>query len=490
MRFPTLAGRPWDDHEPVLAWPRVAATWARRLPQALLSVGRDEWTASRLALLAGLSAAITRGLVHELARHGRDAFSRMDALDLREWLRRHGASEAEADAPPVRALYDLGFAYPDGVPGPGRGQAAAGVALRVLLKIFGAYRGAPFWRMNAGMGDTIFAPAYEVLRRRGVEFRFFHRVERLRVEGSRVRAIELGVQARDADAYEPLIQVGPIRAWPDAPRRDRIGALAPGDLESDDGETLGTRTLIEGESFDDVVLAIPATAHHRFATELIDQSPRYRKMVEHTNGVATVAGQWWLGRTVAQLGWSGPPPVLTGIPGLFRTWAELGEIADAEAWDARPASIAYFCNVAPPAIAQERDRVRAGRLVHERMRSWAVGPLRRLWPASGSGAGGFDEGALVSTDRLVGWDAQYARANVADWERYVLSLPGTTEHRLAPDESGFDNLVLAGDWTRNVIDGGSVEGAVSSGIAAADALDRWSTSISGSPPSAPGHERR
>lgn len=472
MRFPELPGRPWDDDAPVLAWPRVAATWARRLPEALRSVAGDEWTASRLAVLARLGAVITRGLGLELARHGPHAFSRMNALDLREWLRLHGAREAEADAPPVRALYDLGFAYPDGIPGPGRGRAAAGVALRVLLKIFGAYRGAPFWRMNAGMGDTIFAPAYEVLRDRGVEFRFFHRVQRLHVEGPRIRAIELGVQARDPDTYEPLIHVGPIRAWPDAPRRDQLQAIAPGDLEADDGETLGTRTLLESESFDDVVLAIPATAHHRFASELIDANPRYRAMVEHAHGVATVAGQWWLGRTAAQLGWRGPAPVLTGTPGLFRTWADLSELAEAEAWPERPASIAYFCNVAPPSIAGETDRARAGERVHAQMQRWATGPLRHLWPASGVATGGFDEGALASSEHLAGWDAQYARANVADWERYILSLPGTIEHRLAPDESGFDNLVLAGDWTRNVIDGGSVEGAVSSGIAAADALDR------------------
>ena len=34
--------------------------------------------------------------------------------------------------------------------------------------MFFTYRGALFWKMRAGMGDVVFAPFYEVLKRRGV----------------------------------------------------------------------------------------------------------------------------------------------------------------------------------------------------------------------------------------------------------------------------------------------------------------------------------
>jgi uncharacterized protein with NAD-binding domain and iron-sulfur cluster len=51
---------------------------------------------------------------------------------------------------------------------------------------------------------------------------------------------------------------------------------------------------------------------------------------------------------------------------------------------------------------------------------------------------------------------------------------GSVRHRLAADNSGFHNLKLAGDWTKNGIDGGSVEAAVTSGMQA-------SRAISGSP---------
>jgi hypothetical protein len=79
----------------------------------------------------------------------------------------------------------------------------------------------------------------------------------------------------------------------------------------------------------------------------------------------------------------------------------------------------------------------------------------------------FDPQDRVGRDRL---DAQYFRANLAGTDRYVTTPAGSVDARLDPDQSGFDNLVLAGDWTHNGIDGGCVEAAVVSGERAAEAL--------------------
>jgi hypothetical protein len=209
------------------------------------------------------------------------------------------------------------------------------------------------------------------------------------------------------------------------------------------------------------VLAIPATAHHHFAAELIAANSRYATMVEHCHAVATIAVQWWLTRTPTQLGWAGPPGIVTGIPGALRTWADMSEVLDAEAWSDRPAALAYFCGVAPANIGALRENEPAAAATAELVGTWARQSLPTLWPGATTLGGGFDAGIV---------HAAHVRANVADWERYVLSLPGSIRHRLAPTESGFDNLYLAGDWTRNDIDGGSVEGAVSSGIIAAEAI--------------------
>jgi predicted NAD/FAD-dependent oxidoreductase len=56
---------------------------------------------------------------------------------------------------------------------------------------------------------------------------------------------------------------------------------------------------------------------------------------------------------------------------------------------------------------------------------------------------------------------------------------GTISSRLAADESGFTNLKLAGDWTRNGIDGGSVEAAVTSGMQASRAISGHPHDIQG-----------
>src|SRR6185369_12263524 len=65
---------------------------------------------------------------------------------------------------------------------------------------------------------------------------------------------------------------------------------------------------------------------------------------------------------------------------------------------------------------------------------------------------------------------QYWRANVQHAELYVLSVAGTTKHRLPSDRSGFKNLFLAGDWTLNGLNYGCVEAAVMSGMQAARAI--------------------
>ena len=60
----------------------------------------------------------------------------------------------------------MAFAYKDGnVNTP---DMAAGTAVHDLLRIFFTYRGSFAWKMQAGMGDTVFTPFYEVLKKRGV----------------------------------------------------------------------------------------------------------------------------------------------------------------------------------------------------------------------------------------------------------------------------------------------------------------------------------
>src|SRR5690606_36104207 len=100
-------------------------------------------------------------------------FGRIDHLDFREWLARHGAAPTTLDSPIVRGMYDLALAYEGG--DRARPRFAAGLGLQLAGRMLFDAKGAIFWRMQAGMGEAVFAPLYQALVRRGVEFRFFHR---------------------------------------------------------------------------------------------------------------------------------------------------------------------------------------------------------------------------------------------------------------------------------------------------------------------------
>jgi hypothetical protein len=68
------------------------------------------------------------------------------------------------------------------------------------------------------------------------------------------------------------------------------------------------------------------------------------------------------------------------------------------------------------------------------------------------------------------FDAQYWRVNVDPSERYVLSVTGSSQYRLAAGGSGIDNLFLAGDWIETGLNAGCMEATVTSGLEAARAI--------------------
>ena len=81
-------------------------------------------------------------------------------------------------------MYDMVFGYTDG--DPNRPAFGAGVAVYLTGLVLFGYKGAFFWKMTAGMGDVVIAPLYQALRRRGVDFEFFHRVDALHLDDDRL----------------------------------------------------------------------------------------------------------------------------------------------------------------------------------------------------------------------------------------------------------------------------------------------------------------
>ena len=412
-----------------------------------------------------LVAASLRGILRDdvLWR----GFSVLDEEDLREWLGRHGATRETLERSPVlRGLYDLTFAYRGG--DKRRPSLAAGKGLQSLLMMIN-YEGAFMWRMRAGMGDVVFAPLYLALRQRGVEFQFFSRVTRLRLMPGRalVDAIELIREATLAAGlrqYDPLKRIGPWWCWPAAPDYDQLSDVEP-----------EVQTLNRGVDFDEVVLAIPVGALGELCDELASANPRFKQMLDGAETVRTKAFQVWLTKPIDELRGRRPgidslDPPATGYAEPFDTYCDMSHLLEAEAYDGDdgPKGVAYFCAVLPDSAGatQAEESVRAGAIDYLEQESQVI------WP------GAFPDGAFdwsvvfdplgrVGPGRL---EAQYFRANIAATDRYVTTPAGSIDSRLDPDQSGFENLVLAGDWTHSGIDGGCVEAAVISGERAAQGL--------------------
>ena len=148
----------------------------------------------RLWEVIDLTLAVMTGIVRFGLATDPRGFDAIDDYELREWLRLNGASERSLDSALIRGIYDLAFAYQDA--DPERPKQAAGLAVRGSLRMFFTFRGAFFWRMQAAMGDVVFAPFYEVLKRRGVTFKFFHRLTRLKLANARRSRRARGLTSR------------------------------------------------------------------------------------------------------------------------------------------------------------------------------------------------------------------------------------------------------------------------------------------------------
>ncbi len=416
----------------------------------------------------------------------------IDEYDCREWLRMNGASEGSVNSPFVRGLYDLAMAYEAG--DPSRHGLAAGQALRGSLRMFFSYRGAMLWKMRAGMGDVVFAPFYEVLKRRGVTFKFFHRLENVRLSpGERpyVAALEFDVQANIAGggAYDPLTDIKGNPSWPARPdyRQLENGAAleAEGwDFESHwDRRQTGTTTLEVTRDFDAVVLAVGVGAVPYVCSDILARDARWRDMVAHVKTVATQAFQIWLREDLQQLGWVAPPVTLSAFIKPFDTWSDMGHLIPMENWPEPPRTLAYFCGVlADPPVAPSREDTDYPQRRRAEVRRNAIQFLNTriaaLWPAAAARPGQFRWDLLAGTAPgqpcdEASFDSQFWTANVNPSDRYVLALPGSLRHRISPLDNTYDNLTIAGDWTDCGFNEGCVEAAVMSGRLAAHAIAQF-----------------
>ena len=491
---------------------RVA--WALRGARELLRrAPRSVELFHRLYLACDTFAAVATGVARDVfggAHSPADAMDALDELDLRDWLKKHGADPRYlAENPTIRFIYNSAFAFENG--DHRRPRIAAGSALRGVLRLFLTYKGAFAYRLSAGMGDVVFSPIYCLLRDRGVKFEFFHRVDALNLappdpgapDRPSVERIQLTRQAHLSGPgdYDPFVWVKDVPCWPSRPHFAQLRGGAElerlfaggADMEDPKSSWPGdeVRTLRLGVDFDQVVLGIPVEALRPVTPELAAHprvGPAWRDMFHHAATTPTQAFQLWFRATAKDLGWQGPAPVFGTYVDPIDTYIDMTpalRFEETRADDVK--TLSYFCGVFDRRDGETREAARTRatdnavthlmercRYIWPRLASgndlrWAL-----LWGGSPAPAPAGNALADLRGRFLAG---QYARVNVWSSDLYTLNLPGTSRYRLRPDAAArFEegpacrNLWLAGDWTRNPINLGCVEATVMSGLMAARGL--------------------
>jgi uncharacterized protein with NAD-binding domain and iron-sulfur cluster len=461
--------------------------------QTLVTGGPNPDSKRRAAILVDLGVTEVLGMLEDgVFGNGLDV---IDNVDLSDWYARHGAAPESVSSALVRGTYDFIFAYQDG--NPDSPALAAGTGLRLILRLIMWYKGAVFYRMAAGMGDTVMAPLYLTLAKRGVQFEFFNIVEDISTtgDGRSIASITIGQQATvTTPPYQPLIDVNGLPSWPSVPLYDqllegeRLQDLSI-DLESpwSPWTPVETIQLIAGTDFDIVVLATSLGVLPYIAPELCLSGP-WKAMIDGVQTVPTQSFQLWVDESLNELGWTAQSPVLTAYAHPFETWADMTQVLQYESWpeNAAPRSLAYFCGplldtIPLPSFDHHDFPFQQSVAVATNAVSWITNNVCGLWP-SARDSSGFNWQLLHDPDNGSGPDrfrAQFWRANISPAERYVLSVPNSTALRLKADESGYENLVLAGDWILNGLNFGCVESAVMGGLQASRAICGYPTRIVG-----------
>ncbi|MCA9704447.1 MAG: NAD(P)-binding protein [Myxococcales bacterium] len=473
---------------------------ARRSFASEIHVDPDRWFEwSGLDIM--LTIAI--GVLTERVIH----FDQLDGIDLCQWLRLHGVAPGNDRSPIVMSVYDTLFA--NGSSEPVRpDDLAAGVGLRWFLLLLD-YRGFQAYEFRYSCPQTLFTPYYKALRKLGVEFRFFHRVDQLRVERDGDERTLVGIRLRKQatvkagpGAYEPLwlppIPDNPphLPPWPDRPDYEQLQEgtrLHEHDLEDAWSAWPGVEDveLRQGEDFDLCVCGMSLGAIPSVVEDLVDRrSPAYcepwARMIHGMETCQTISMQLWMERPEAQLYALPDRPEVPPHRGLLTEYAapepsfgNLSHLIEHEGWrqdpriETPPAFLAYHTGALtsghplhghPFDDHDYPDRVRAD--WRRRAKNWLRHNYRDFYDRAPAQWDAFCE-QLVAPKDVRGEDRlwwQFFNVGLQPWDLYVLSQPGRISLRLGQSESWVRGLFLCGDWTRTDINAGCVEAATQSGM--------------------------
>ena len=482
--------------------------WARRAHDGTAAEKDTPGTADSITSdILNIFEAVVRGVLADLVLLDAPLVS-IDNIEFRDWLVKHGADRTVvATSSITRVPYDTLFQYSGG--DASKPDMAAGTGLGAIMRLVGTYKGAMMWEVQAGMGEVIVGPLYQQLLAQGVKFEFFHKVSNIAAGTSGsdkvVQAITFEVQAETVSGdYSPVIVEDGLVLWPTEPYWEQLqnGAqmqAAGVNFESNwnNWPAAGELTLQNGQDFDVVVLAIALGALKQLNTEdpsicasLIAADTCFANWVNNVGIVPSVGVQLWCNKTTTGLGWPWDKPACVSGPEYLNIWADMTQVIAYETWPSSvptPLSLHYLTGTYNTTLyaapkSQTGTPAAAAADVRTQTVNWLNQYSYAPWPAAQAG-GGFDWTVLTDPNNGSGEDridGQYLRANIDPTECCTLSGTGTTQYRLHADQSGFTNLILAGEGTAMGLTT-SFEGSVMSGAAA-------SRAICGQPPQIIGYD--
>lgn len=446
-----------------------------------------------LAQILELAAAFLAGIFVDIVLEQRE-ISEIDGMDFRDWLVRHGAGRGIVKQNRfVRALYDTMFQYPDGEIA--KASYGAGTASQVVLRMLGTYRGALAWELEAGAGEVLMAPLFEVLRARDVKFHFFHKLTDVGISPDGVSVDSLRFD-RQVWLKDPTIDFEPpelrfgLMGWGATPNWARIkdGETLEArkvDLESHwCNEKVCTVQIDRSVDFDDVVLAVPLGVLKDFGSgespcrELIKSNEQFKSMTEKLQLVPSISVQLWTSIGLPDLGWTAPKPALVSGPEPLDIWADMSHLRVGEVYasGASPASLQYLCDVLPSTLYNTpstqlgvKDQAQAQAL--SCAADWLTSKASVFWPQAYR-RGQFDWDVLYAPglkgkERL---SVQVVRANINPSDCCVATSAASTAWRLKTDGTDIKHLYLAGAWIDTGFNTECVEAAAMSGMQAARAI--------------------
>ncbi|HYD70437.1 NAD(P)/FAD-dependent oxidoreductase [Azospirillum sp.] len=456
------------------------------------------------------------GVISDYIIEGKTA-DELDSQEFTQWLINHGGvPENLAKCCSLRTCYDTFMQYKDGdfhAP-----DWAAGVASLSCLRMYATCKEAVLFNMEAGMGEVIVAPIYQLLQQCGVKVKFFRRVEELGLteDGALVDRIRLAKQVNVIGGDDAYRATGIVRregdgkilhVWPIEPYWEQIENGAAIKKVLDDHKSnleshwcpvppVGEEVLQRGKDFDIAVLGISLGGFKKMndeptlAAALQAARPRFNAMTENIGIIPTMSMQLWCGPDLPGLGWEVERPAAVAGPEPWSIWAEMQQTLKYEPWTdtaaPRPKSVHYICGVwKTDLVAQPSTDLsvpaRALDTVTQSGVDWLNGYARYFWPKAMT-ASGFDWNMLddpANGEGVERFRNQIIRSNVDPTETLPGSAVGSTQWRLRTDESGFYNLYLAGCWIRTGLNTSCVEATVMSGMQAARAISGEPLYISG-----------